>query len=422
MGGDLNLKKSWHPVLMSNQRRVYDEEKKALEERKKIELIRKEREEERAIQELQNLQEAAGGKKRMNRVDWMYAGPSSGQVGTTDEMEGFLLGKRRIDTLLKNEENTKLEKSAIQDSFMASHNANTSRDTAAKVREDPMLAIKRQEQAALEAIMNDPTQRRKLTKQTSGDEERDRDREREKDRRHHRYHHRDGEDRHRSKRRHYSDYEERYYEKRSHNHEKHSLKSRRSEHFDTRRNRRRSRSRDSYERSRSSEDDRRYSRKLPERNSRRNRSRDRYHRRSRSPKRAEEFDRRSNGYRHRSRSPKREDDKERRPNQYRRRSHSSKRETKLERRSNEVLSGQDDAEERARKLTAMQSNAQELEEIRNKSLADAEEREAKIKADEDSRRTEKGQFISKIHRQIGVGANMGERLGSSRYGRDAVET
>ncbi|KAH0143149.1 hypothetical protein KCU67_g13689, partial [Aureobasidium melanogenum] len=92
MGGDLNLKKSWHPVLMSNQKRVWEEEKKALDERKKIDQVLKERAEERQIQELQQMQEAAGGKKRVDRVDWMYGGPADGQKGTTEEMEAYLLG------------------------------------------------------------------------------------------------------------------------------------------------------------------------------------------------------------------------------------------------------------------------------------------------------------------------------------------
>lgn len=82
MGGDLNLKKSWHPVLMSNQKRVWEEEKKALEERKRIEQMMKERQEERQIQELQEMQEAAGGTKRQKKVDWMYNGPAAGQTGT----------------------------------------------------------------------------------------------------------------------------------------------------------------------------------------------------------------------------------------------------------------------------------------------------------------------------------------------------
>ena len=49
MGGDLNLKKSWHTSLMSNQKRVWAEEKKALDERKKIDQVMKERAEERQI-------------------------------------------------------------------------------------------------------------------------------------------------------------------------------------------------------------------------------------------------------------------------------------------------------------------------------------------------------------------------------------
>ncbi len=55
-------------MLLSNQRRVWEEEKKALEERKRIDQMIKERQEERQIQELQQMQEAAGGKKRVDRV------------------------------------------------------------------------------------------------------------------------------------------------------------------------------------------------------------------------------------------------------------------------------------------------------------------------------------------------------------------
>lgn len=209
MGGDLNLKKSWHPVLMSNQRRVWEEEKKALDERKRIDQMVKERVEERQIQELQEMQEAAGGKKRLNRVDWMYSGPSSGQAGTTEEMEGYLLGKRRIDGLIKGTEHKKLEKAATEDSFMALQNANTLKDTASKIREDPMLAIKKQEQAAYEAMMNDPVRRRLLLK-AAGAEVPPKEKERKHKHRHHddrndhHHHHRsnkrrrtDDEDRHR---------------------------------------------------------------------------------------------------------------------------------------------------------------------------------------------------------------------------------
>ena len=86
-GGDLNMKKSWHPLLLKNQERVWLEEKKAvrfviilvlqcnadhfpgtqLEEKKKLDQLRKEKEEERQLQELQRLQEEQTGKKRQEK-------------------------------------------------------------------------------------------------------------------------------------------------------------------------------------------------------------------------------------------------------------------------------------------------------------------------------------------------------------------
>ncbi|KAJ0278125.1 hypothetical protein CBS470a_009956 [Colletotrichum nupharicola] len=156
MGGDLNLKKSFHPSLLKNQAKVWEEEKKALEERKKTQQRINELKEERAREELQKKLEAAGHTKKVDRVEFLYSGPTDGQTGTTEERESYLLGKRRIDNLLKGTEHKNLEKQAGQESFMALQTANTARDTAAKVREDPLLAIKRQEQAADGALNLDP--------------------------------------------------------------------------------------------------------------------------------------------------------------------------------------------------------------------------------------------------------------------------
>jgi hypothetical protein len=46
--------------------------------------------------------------------------------------------------------------------FIAVQNANSARDTAAKIREDPLLAIKKQEEAALRAMANRPDIRKQL--------------------------------------------------------------------------------------------------------------------------------------------------------------------------------------------------------------------------------------------------------------------
>lgn len=87
-------------------------------------------------------------------------------------------------------ETERLQKAASQDAFVAVQNVNTARDTASKIRDDPLLAIKRQEQAAYEAVMSDPVKRRMLLTVAQRDEGPDRECKRRKDR-HHSSQHRD---------------------------------------------------------------------------------------------------------------------------------------------------------------------------------------------------------------------------------------
>ncbi|KAJ6621158.1 Pre-mRNA splicing factor-domain-containing protein [Mycena sp. CBHHK59/15] len=159
-GGDLNMKKSWHPLLLKNQERVWIEEKKALEEKKKLDQLRKEKEEERQMQELQRLQEEQTGKKRTEKLEWMYATPATGTSQSTNDLEDYLLGKKRVDKILTADENAKV--GASHKNFIAVQNANNARDIASKIREDPLLAIKKQEQAAYEALVANPLRLREM--------------------------------------------------------------------------------------------------------------------------------------------------------------------------------------------------------------------------------------------------------------------
>lgn len=74
---------------------------------------------------------------------------------------------------------------AAHEKFIAVQNANTAQDIAAKVREDPLLAIKKQEQLAYQTMLNNPALRRqvKAIKEKSGEtkEERKERRRREKE-------------------------------------------------------------------------------------------------------------------------------------------------------------------------------------------------------------------------------------------------
>ncbi|KAH0534157.1 hypothetical protein FGG08_007248 [Glutinoglossum americanum] len=416
MGGDLNLKKSWHPAIRSNQKRVWEEEKRALEERKRTDQMIKERQEERQIQELQQMQEAAGGKKRIDRVDWMYSGPSSGQAGTTEEMEGYLLGKRRIDGLIKGTEHKKLEKTASQDSFMALQNANTLKDTAAKIREDPMLAIKRQEQAAYEAMMNDPVKRRQLLKAIGGDVEKEAKKGKEKELK-------------QRKRRHHGDEDRRKHQRSRRDTD--GMNGRSGRHH----GRRRSDSYSSRSRSRSpprrasgparyfdSHEDRyryRSPRRSPplaeQRHTRRGRSRsaspDTSHRRRRSSPAENNTSRdmrspvRRNGYME--------------GNDY-----TSRRSTEISRSGNARRHGmpiEGEEAERARKLAAMQSDASQLDVDRGKRLAAMAEREWAEREAEDAARLKssklggKGDFIVGLNRKAGD-LDLAERVRRGRSG------
>lgn len=394
-GGDLNLKKSWHPVLMSNQRRVWEEEKKALDERKRIEQMMKERQEERNIQEIQDMQEAAGGTKRAQRVEWMYSGPSAGQTGTTEEMEGYLLGKRRIDGLIKGTENKKLEKASTEDSFMALQNANTVRDTASKIREDPMLAIKQREQAAYEALMNDPVSRRRLLKE-AGHDVKPKEIER---RRKHRHHHRDHRD---------DDYYRSPKRRRTDDEDRHSRKSRRYDEEDRHHRR-------SYHDQRRRSDSSTYSRSPSP--PRRRRSPSPYSlRRSRSP---------SPYYRRCSRSPPRQQTNGYHLNH----SKSFPSNRPPPRRNTSSPEAQpkenprDQAVDKSARLAAMQADANDLDAVRSNRLAAIEERErvereAEQKArDRSGKYGGRGDFVNGLNRRAGE-MDIGERI---RRGRGGLE-
>lgn len=435
MGGDLNLKKSWHPVLMSNQRKVWEEEKKALEERKKTDLRIKELKEERAKEEIQQKLEAAGSRKRVDRVDWMYQGPSSGQTGTTEEMEGYLLGKRRIDGLIKGTEHKKLEKEASEDSFMALQHANTLRDTAAKIREDPMLAIKRQEQTAYESMMNDPVKRRRLLEAIGGESEKKEKIKERKHKHHHRRHHDDSEDERRHKRRRTGDTER---DERSsrHHHRRRRSRSRtpnsRSPSPDrgrTIRDRKRRDSRSASPRRERERDvkqehrttDRRVSPYPP-----RSRSRSSDRKRSYSLERARQYDRPN------QRPPNRRDDNQDR--NWRSGDNLAARNRDRPRGGHHDQPGRQPADggsdgrrqegqdaERQRKLAAMQQDASTLDVDRERRLAALAEQEKIDREAEDNARaksskySDKADFVNGMHLKVGS-MGLADRIGRGRQG------
>lgn len=404
MGGDLQLKKSYHPALLKNQAKVYEAEQAALAERKKTEARIQEIKEERAQKEIQEKLEAAGGRKRIDRVDWMYQGPSDGQGGANEELEGFLLGKRRIDTILTRGADTdKLKKQATYDSLAAPQNpAVNARDVAAKIREDPLLAIKRREQEAYEAMMNDPIKRRQLlASMGQTDEQSSRGRDEKQSRRHrHRHRSRSRDHHHRRPRRSDSrepedsrDRRHRYHKRDS---DERSDSREKKEHRGEHRKRRRSGSRDGHREEGGSHNRSCKSRsKSPRRNDRN--EEDYRRRRNYSPESPRE--RRRNH----------DNDAERHHSRDYRRGPAFKADPGRGSTGNVndrgVASDASAAEERARKLAAMQEAASDLDKDREKRLAVLEEQERQAREVDDQARTRAGkygdqEFVNGLRRKL----------------------
>ncbi|KAJ3573054.1 hypothetical protein NP233_g2688 [Leucocoprinus birnbaumii] len=396
-GGDLNMKKSWHPLLLKNQERVWLEEKKALEEKKKLDQLRKEKEEERQLQELQRMQEEQNRQKA---------------AGET-RMDDYLLGKKRVDKILTADDNAKL--GASHKNFIAIQNANNARDIQAKIREDPLLAIKQQEQAAYQSLMSNPLRLREMQERNGIQPKKDKkERKREKEER----------KRLKAERKHRRERDSRSLSPRDHRHSRSPNDRRRSRSPYNRRrspspSMRRSGSRDRDYHRLPRHDDRHSSRYSPERRRRgdsrspmrddRGRDRDSYlappssQRRSMSP-------RHDNSRRSRSPAPRYSDDRHSGLRRYRAdRSRSPQRrappppprQSRPPEKDAKTL-----AEERAARLAAMTSNANDMQVDRKQRLAELLEKEKAELAREEQERVKSaksggvGSFMSADYKKV----------------------
>ena len=370
-GGDLNMKKSWHPLLQKNQERVWQEENRAREERKRIEQKRKEIAEERQLQELQRLQESQGGKHRQERLDWMYTAPGSGAGAVGEQMEQYLLGKRGVEDLIKGDENEKLKKGAEQvwgRTGSGTGMGNIVVDTKNKILADPLLAIKKQEQRKLEELMSNPIKLKQMKKELdrmSGKKEEKKhhksDRHRHRDDKDH-HHHRDRDGYRSEKRPRDRDGEEEYRSEKRHRHRDNSERKYRDRD-------------DDYRSERMSRDDD-----------------DKYHSRSRRDEdnRPLPSSSRDRDDRKRDRSPHRPSSG-RSPSPDRRRDHSPYRRRRSPAIKRQVTPEEQDNNAKAAAIQAMLTNAEDLESSRAVRLASLEEKEkADREREEQERMRRKG--------------------------------
>ncbi|XP_038134898.1 pre-mRNA-splicing factor CWC25 homolog [Cyprinodon tularosa] len=196
-GGDLNLKKSWHPQTMKNIERVWKAEQKYEAERKKIEELQKELKEERAREEITRYAEETGAiKKKDDRLDWMYQGPA-GQVSRDEYLLGRPIDKQITDQYEEPESGPSSETGLLPGSIFNPATPASGLDLAAKIREDPLFQIRKREEEKKREVLTNPVKMKKIKemlrqnldkkdkkKKRKKDKKEKRDKERTKDKKH----------------------------------------------------------------------------------------------------------------------------------------------------------------------------------------------------------------------------------------------
>lgn len=157
MPGDLNLKKSWNPALVKNQKKVWEKEQEALKELKAIKERSKEIEREREKEEMIRLQygndpDALPQDKKieLNKLAWMYQdGPKKdsdkvNESGFREVEEDFLLKQESVEQLMKGSVPVKNKKPKSTSAFDRITNVGKTGSSLA-LSDDPLLAIKREQ-------------------------------------------------------------------------------------------------------------------------------------------------------------------------------------------------------------------------------------------------------------------------------------
>lgn len=145
-------KKSWHTGSLKHIEKVWKAEQRHQEESRKTAILKREKEEEQRRYEFRKMAEEAQGKKPVDRLDWMYMvrkGPST---------EEYLTGS----ATLKIEEEKELDRMASRPGALFMQSVDPIQDAAAKVRDDPLLCIKQREQQALNKLLDNPMEMKKI--------------------------------------------------------------------------------------------------------------------------------------------------------------------------------------------------------------------------------------------------------------------
>lgn len=154
--GDLNLKKSWNPALLKNQKKVWEKEQEQLHEYKLIKTRQAELQREKEQLELLKLQHGddllklpRDHKLSLNKMNWMYEQekPKSqkNEAGFNEVEDEFLLNKTKVEQMLSSAGGTALgTKKQESDRMSRILTGPGAGEKSSKILDDPLLKIKQE--------------------------------------------------------------------------------------------------------------------------------------------------------------------------------------------------------------------------------------------------------------------------------------
>lgn len=141
---------------MRNLEKVWKAEQEAEKEKTKLEQLRREKQQERELEELETLHRGPDAdrynyiskvfiifRKKAEKLDWMYAGTSN-STGANSLSEDYLLGKRRLDSAVseRTSSNLDIKIASAPKRLLVDDQSTLERDLKRKSREDPMFVVK----------------------------------------------------------------------------------------------------------------------------------------------------------------------------------------------------------------------------------------------------------------------------------------
>ncbi|XP_014472916.1 PREDICTED: pre-mRNA-splicing factor CWC25 homolog [Dinoponera quadriceps] len=176
-GGDLNLKKSWHPSTMKNMEKVWKAEQQNDQEKRRIAELKREIEMEKDREDMTKyaMEQGVIEKKDEKKLDWMYKGPN--QMVNREE---YLLGRpvdKAFEQMVQAEkaELNRIPKNHVEyeciPPSLRFFSGNEQVDLARKMQEDPLYTIKKKEVETRNQLLKNPVklkQLRVLLEQQSG--------------------------------------------------------------------------------------------------------------------------------------------------------------------------------------------------------------------------------------------------------------